>query len=706
MRAAATRLNLALAVAIILAGCSLLPLTQDRTFLVRLAMMLAASLGIGAAARALRAPDWLARLLQLLPGAVALWWKWEEWPELIVETADFIAGAYPPMPTHEGFRTLSIGVLWLLYVVAETVAAGLDRPGWTFPVLVLPYLVPAIVLGEETPAVYLALACAGYLLVLGTAVYNRSVPELAGGRRRLARGIAATGALVGVAAWTLSGLAAGAIPQRGSALLDPSRIDNSVQLGDPTLDLIRNLRAPTGRPIIDYTSSDGQGHYLRLAALPAFDQTGFHLVPTDLISGLPELTDGVDSEPVRLDIRVGDFSSEWLAVPWMPQSVEAPGEWRHDPVTGSVVAVGPDRARATRQLRYLVTARLLQPGQPEIVAAQAGDPQDSGLTLALPDELDPQVLALAHQVTAEATTAGERVLALASWLRSEEFTYSTAIVNGSTLETVSDFLLVSRTGYCEQFAGSLAILARAVGVPSRVVVGFLPGTATADGYQVSSKDMHAWTEVFLDGLGWVALDPTPSGAPGSAPIPSPTPTATTPTPSAGPTLDDVPTVPAAPNDPAAPGPGAAAALRLPGWAVWLAAAVVLALLPASLRRARAWSRLRPGADPVRAAEDAWDELRDSVIDLGRPWPQGTPRQVAGDLAAGLEPETAAAIAGLGLQVEQARFAPAGAIEHSVDPRLVHRLTAALAATAPDRQLIGRLFPRSVFSWNPGRWWRR
>ena len=691
-----TRLNLALAAAALLAGGSLLPLTQDRSYLAQLAVMLLASVGIGAIARALRAPESLARVLQLLPGVAAVWWLWEQWPELITETVGYVQVAYAPMPPHDGFRVLTVAALWLLFVLAETVAAGLDRPGWTFPILVLPYLVPALVLQTETSPVYLAAAVVGYLLVLGTAVYLRAVPELTGGRRRLARSIGLSGAIVAVAAWLLTGFAAAVLPERGSALLDPGRFDTSVKLGDPTLDLVRNLRAPSGRPIIDYTSSDGQGHYLRLAALPAFDQAGFQLVPTDLMPGTADLPDGVDGDPVRLDIEVDDFGSEWLPVPWVPEAIAAPGEWRHDPSTGAIVAIGENRAVATRFLDYRVDARLLQPGQPQLAAAEAGDPGDDGLTLALPDELDPRVLELAEQVSGDAATGGERALALARWLRSDEFSYSTAIIEGSTLDTVSDFLLDSRTGYCEQFAGSLAILARAVDLPSRVVVGFLPGTATEDGFQVSTKDMHAWTEIFLDGLGWVALDPTPSGASGASPVPSPSSTTATPSASESPTDDAAPSPSAVPTEPA--GNGGDAASRLPGWTGWIGAVAVLALLPAAVRQGRAWRRLRPGADPVRAAENAWDELRDTVLDLDRPWPPGTPRQVATELAAGLDPETAAAVTRLGRQVERARFAPADAVDRTVDPRLVQQITAVLAAAAPNRRVLGRLFPRSVFRW--------
>ena len=688
-----TRLNLVLAIAVLLAGTALLPTTADRAFWVRLALMLAATVGIGAGFRALGAPDVVARLTQLAPGVVVTWWLWEDWPALVAETAGYVATAYAPMPVHEGFRVLSMAVLWLLFVLAETIAVGLERPGWVFPLLVLPYLVTAIVLNAEASPVYLGFACAGYLLVLATAVYNRAEPQLTGGRRSLAGGIALTATIVGVAAWTMSGLFAGAVPERGLALFDPSHVDSTVQLGDPTLDLVRNLSSPTAQQIISYTSSDGRGHYLRLAALSSFDRTGFHLVPTDLMPGLAEVSAGAGGSSVRLEVEVGDFGSEWLPVPWMPQSIDADGDWRHDPATGAIVAVGDNRSLATRRLTYRVDSRLMQPGQPAIAAAEAGDPGDGGLTLALPDELDPQLIDLAQEVTADASTAGERVLALANWLRSDEFTYSTQIVEGSTLATVDDFLLSSRTGYCEQFAGSLAILARAVDVPSRVVIGFLPGTATEQGYEVSTKDMHAWTEVLLDGLGWVALDPTPSGAPEAEPIPSPSPTVSEPE-APEPTLDDVPTASATPDASTPTEPEAGSGFELPSWIGWPIAAIAVALLPLTLRRLRAARRFRPGTDPTRAAEDAWDELRDSVLDLGRPWPSGTPRQAAADLAAGLPQEAAADVQALGLQVERARFASTAATA-PVDPRLVRRVTAALPATRANR-LLSRLLPRSIF----------
>jgi hypothetical protein len=78
------------------------------------------------------------------------------------------------------------------------------------------------------------------------------------------------------------------------------------------------------------------------------------------------------------------------------------------------------------------------------------------------------------------------------------------------------FLFETKRGYCEQFAGAYAVLARIVGLPARVGVGFTPGELGPDGaYHVRGLNAHAWPEVYLEGFGWVAFEPTPGrGVPG------------------------------------------------------------------------------------------------------------------------------------------------------------------------------------------------
>ena len=75
------------------------------------------------------------------------------------------------------------------------------------------------------------------------------------------------------------------------------------------------------------------------------------------------------------------------------------------------------------------------------------------------------------------------------------------------------FLLHSKLGYCQQFAGAMALLLRMGGVPARVSVGFTPGSydGATHSYIVTDQDAHAWVEVWFPRYGWVRFDPTPRG---------------------------------------------------------------------------------------------------------------------------------------------------------------------------------------------------
>src|SRR5205807_5511111 len=124
------------------------------------------------------------------------------------------------------------------------------------------------------------------------------------------------------------------------------------------------------------------------------------------------------------------------------------------------------------------------------------------------------VVRLATQVTASATAPYAKAKALQDYLRNN-FRYDLRVPAGHGDDALQRFLFVTKRGYCEQFAGSYAAMARAINLPSRVAVGFTPGQQLADGaYRVLNRHAHAWPEVYLSGYGWVAFEPTPGrGAP-------------------------------------------------------------------------------------------------------------------------------------------------------------------------------------------------
>ena len=133
--------------------------------------------------------------------------------------------------------------------------------------------------------------------------------------------------------------------------------------------------------------------------------------------------------------------------------------------------------------------------------------------------LPPRIVALARQVTAGSPDQYEAARRLTAWL-SRELTYTRVLEESTTADPLEDFLFVRRKGNCEYFAAALAVMARSLGIPARVVNGFQRGEWNPYGryFMVRLRDAHAWVEVFVDGAGWVTLDPSPRGAVEPAPI--------------------------------------------------------------------------------------------------------------------------------------------------------------------------------------------
>ena len=122
------------------------------------------------------------------------------------------------------------------------------------------------------------------------------------------------------------------------------------------------------------------------------------------------------------------------------------------------------------------------------------------------------VAALARRLAAGARSQWDVVERVQSYLvDGHRFRYTTDVPPPGELPLV-DFLLRTRAGYCQHFAGAAALLLRMAGVPSRMVTGFAPGVRTERGFVARDVDAHAWIEVYFEGFGWVPLDPTPPSA--------------------------------------------------------------------------------------------------------------------------------------------------------------------------------------------------
>jgi hypothetical protein len=236
--------------------------------------------------------------------------------------------------------------------------------------------------------------------------------------------------------------------------------------------------------------------------------------------------------------------------------------------------------------------------------------------------------ALARRLGASAPTPYDAAERIALYLRSN-YEYRQDVPNQTF--PLPSFISEDRAGYCQQFSGSMALMLRMLGIPSRVAAGFAPGGRDPErsNYLVDDTDAHNWVEVFFPGIGWATFDPTPAAAPAAQPDDELS--ATDPLP-----LDIDPSGRQAPDgggEVPKPQPQQGAAAKsgqdssgLGPWLILAAAAGVAALvaLGAYALRARRRTRLSPG-------ELANAELREITRVLGRlgtPLPPGATLRAA------------------------------------------------------------------------------
>lgn len=177
------------------------------------------------------------------------------------------------------------------------------------------------------------------------------------------------------------------------------------------------------------------------------------------------------------------------------------------PTPEELVRVAPSFPKAlTRPGRELDLA-------PGVTAPPFGAPgRDARLLKSLTGRLLPYAALYerAEQVAGQTSSPYAAVVALETWFRSTGgFTYSEQPGPTPGLPPLVGFVADTKTGYCQHFAGAMALMLRLLGVPARVAAGFLPGSYHGDFWQVTDHDAHTWVEVWFRGYGWLPFDPTP-----------------------------------------------------------------------------------------------------------------------------------------------------------------------------------------------------
>ncbi len=626
-------------------------------------------------------------------------------------SAELQEQATPALPLT-GLLALTAVFVGLVAVLVDLVTvAGRQATLAGLGLLVL-YCVPVATVTGTIGLVALAAPAAGVALLMWTDQRNRLAATgatrragVTGGVAALRIGVAAlaTGLVLGSFVPTLSegslatGLGGGAGGATGTSL-------------DPVATMQGQLTLPEPIELLRLDASVDDPGYLRAVAIDEYDnESGWTLsnlrgeesVADD--GELAPLPARQSSRPVRADIRVLQHDDRFLPMLFSPQSVQVENggaeDWRFDPETGTVYG----RDVSSAGLAYSVAATEPRPTLPQLTEAgqlSPDDPVQQAFT-ALP-LLDPRVTDVVASVTAGADTPYERVRSILAFLtdRSNGFIYSLSTESGTSGDDLVDFLRLRR-GYCEQYAGAMAVMVRAAGIPARVALGYTPGTEQDDGSRlITSDDAHAWVEVYFEDLGWVPFDPTPITRDRAVELPW-APRAGDEERTASQAEVPVPTVPSQPvpapqQDRAADGAPGGQSGQVDGGLRWAVVgglgvallAVGLVLAPAGLRTLQRRRRMAAGT-----AGALWDELTATALDTGlRLEPAWTPRQVARELRTVLgrsatSGEGADAVLRLALAEETASYGPsAGRQQDHAD------LCAALATA---RRALLAVLPRRV-----------
>jgi transglutaminase-like putative cysteine protease len=419
--------------------------------------------------------------------------------------------------------------------------------------------------------------------------------------------------------------------------------------------------------VVVFTARSTVPTYWQVAALSQLRNGVFVAGPdvADALSGRSTAGAATPQTPVggsrafSASVSVGHLSSRLLPVPPDTLAVRA-----RPPAVMTASAVVTTRP-TTPGTTYSVLATTQPPASVLAAADTTGGTHPSGQLaddLALPPQ-SPAIEALALQITSEGNTALGKAEALEDYFRSGRFAYTLdapAVRPGS--DPLLAFLTSTRRGNCEQFAGAFAVLARSVGLPARVAVGFTAGTLSHGRTVVRGRDAHAWPEVYLGSpVGWVSFEPTPGQLSGEqsprgilGPVPlvgrQPVVTPTTPTSAATPTTSPpvsatTPTTAAATTTPttstSAPttsSPSGGTSDRAPVVVALVVSAALIASASAVWWLWRVRRRRRPPAQRVQAA---WRSVERSLARAGVPRPAGrSPARHVAHLESVMVPKTA------------------------------------------------------------------
>jgi transglutaminase-like putative cysteine protease len=702
--------------------------------------------GVGWAARRLDVPGFLAPAVSLLAMLTFLGVVFVPettlaglpTPDTMRAIGDLLSAAgtdlremAPPAEATDALTLLATGGVFLVAMVVDLVVFWTRRPvAAGMPLLAL-FLIPTSMTDKANVFAFV-LAAVGYLTLLVAEGRDRA----RGWGRRLSgmelvddvadvSHVVRVGRRIGSAAVGVALCVPLLVPSvgqgifrgtGGNGLFGRGNGSRTATVINPLVEIKAQLQDDRIVPLLDVRTTEPQ--YLRLTSLDSFNGDEWSLVKRDVKSDhrvgedkplrLPRELESIDAPSHRYEIAVRDLAVHWLPIPYVPSLVDVDGDWRYEEFGYSVFSA----ERTSRGVRFTADSRLPEPTIEQLKAPGEIPAKIREEYLGVPANTPD----IANDVLAEVTTGKENAYDIALALNeyffsSGQFTYDDDVPQASGVDALTHFLTVKR-GYCEQYAATMAYLARLKGIPARVVVGFTPGTLQNDGrYVVTNKDAHAWPELYFPRTGWVRFEPTPRDGtvrPGygipPAPVGSETPTpGETPSaePSSAPNASPSTRPQNVPEDPGDAGPdpalGGGDDGGVPVAPLAAGGVLLLATTPALVGMGTRRRRRTAAVDDAGRIHAAWESLADAAEDAGYPLrdadsPRGAARRLVA--AASLSGPVADEVRRVAAAEERARYARTVPSVEGLDGG-VRTVRKAMIAALPRRaRLRATVFPAS------------
>jgi transglutaminase-like putative cysteine protease len=619
--------------------------------------------------------------LGILPGTDTV----ARFADLFAQGGETITTSMAPADATPGLRLIVVAGLALVWWTVDLVAVVLRRPAVAGLALLAVYCVPTALVLSGLPWWWFVLAAAGYLVLVASdaqervARWGRVVGSSGSpGEVEERASLSATGRRVGALAIAAAVVVPALVPGLSESLLPSGNLpgngpgDGTIAVLNPILSLRDDLTANDDVTVLEYETDDPSPDPLRLVTVDSFDGETWEPTYGDIdrdqraagqFPSPPGLSPVAGATTARTSLQIQGLRQGWLPTPYPPTRIDILGNWLYDETTLNVVG---DDVETTEGLRYSVQHLMVEP-DPEVLAAAGPAPADIvARWTALPAGTPETIGATARTVAGEGTEL-DQATRLQSWFRSGGgFSYSLDAPPQNGSSAVADFL-ERRSGYCVHFASAMALMARSLGIPARVAVGWLPGEQLDDGsYRVSQRDAHAWPELYFEGAGWMRFEPTPATRAGTVPgwaaptAPEPSAAPTTAAPSTSASAAAPTAVREAEGGETTTDRDLMTVLRAIPWRVVLAVLLVLALLAAPavtavVVRRRRWVR---ATTPGERAEVAWTTLLEELGDRGVVVPPAlTVRQATAVVGDRLDEGATTSLLRVGRAVERQRYAP-------------------------------------------------